>query len=187
MPDLTVRDLLPTKFKRMDEVVEDELRRDGALRAARYPNGLNVVVADRATNAVAEVLDIDVFEILAGAWAKARELHEYSTSVGKHSSEETATLFLGEHELSADLHPKVELTFGSVSHVSLAFTLRLTATLRAARLVIRDGCIIEIGRCDGSVSAQLKYGDIPLHDKLKSKDLPLIPGGPLPPPGVRIP
>jgi hypothetical protein len=69
----------------------------------------------------------------------------------------------------------------------LAFTLRLTATLRAARLVIRDGCIIEIGRCDGSVSAQLKYGDIPLHDKLKSKDLPLIPGRPLPPPGVKVP
>ena len=248
MTELTLRDLLPTEFKRMDEVVKSELHRDSALQKA-FPTALTGVVADKAAGAVlgvlnidvfgllagawamarelhpystaagkhppdetatlflgehelaaelhpsveltfgaiAGALDVDVFEILAGAWAKARELHEYSTAAGKHPAGETSTVFLGEHELAAELHPTVELTFAAVSHVSLKFTLHLAARLRAAQLTIRNGHIIEIGRCDGSVSAQLKYGETPLHDELKSKDLPLIPSLPLPEPGVRIP
>lgn len=186
MTELTLRDLLPTEFKRMDEVVKSELHRDSALQKA-FPTALTGVVADKAAGAVLGVLNIDVFGLLAGAWAMARELHPYSTAAGKHPPDETATLFLGEHELAAELHPSVELTFGAIGHFSLKFTLKLAARLRAAQLTIRNGHIIEIGRCDGSVSAQLKYGETPLHDELKSKDLPLIPSLPLPEPGVRIP
>ncbi len=187
MTELTVRDLLPTRFEHMDEAIKGELTDNSALQTAGFPKALTGAVADRAAGAIAGALDVDVFEILAGAWAKARELHEYSTAAGKHPPGETSTVFLGEHELAAELHPTVELTFAAVSHVSLKFTLHLAARLRAAQLTIRDGHIIEIGQCDGSVSAQLKYGDVPLHDKLKSKDLPLIPGHPLPEPGIRIP
>src|SRR5690349_14798486 len=103
MTELIVRDLLPTQFKRMDEVVKAELRGDSALQAAGFPKSLSGVVADRAASAVLGVLQIDAFELLASAWAKARELHEYSTAAGKHPPDEVATLFLGEHELAAEL------------------------------------------------------------------------------------
>lgn len=186
MAELTVRDLLPTRFKRLDEVVEAEVQRDNALHTAGFPKALTGVVAERAASTVGGVLNIDVFELMAGAWAKARELHEYSTAAGKHPPEETSTLFLGEHELAAQLHPLADVTFGAVSHIRLKFTLRLAARVQEAQLTIRNGHIIKIGRCDGSVSAQLKYGEIPLHDKLTSKALPLIPSAPLPGSGVVI-
>jgi len=184
---LTVRDLLPSRLKKMDDAVKGEIRGDAALKAGGFPLALSGTIADRTAAAVAQTLDVDVIGLLAHAWAKAWELHEYSAEVGKHPPDEVNTLFLGEHELSQELRPSAVLSFGAFSRITMEFTVEVAARLKAAQLTVQAGRIIEIGECQGSVSAQFKFAGIPLHDDLESKSLPLVPSYHLPAPGLKIP
>lgn len=184
---LTVRDLLPARLKRMDEVVKGEIGRDAALKTAGFPLGLSGQIADRTAQAVTGALKIDVIELLAQAWAKAWELHEYSESAGKHSPDEVSTLFLGEHKLTQDLHPSAVLSFGAFSRITMEFTVEVAAHLKTAQLTIHAGRIIEIGACEGSVSAEFKFAKLPLHDALESKALTVLESYHLPAPGLKIP
>jgi hypothetical protein len=185
--ELTVRDLLPADMHAMDKTVGDALRDDPALQKAHLPGGLTGPIADRVVGAVTGVLNVKILTLLADAWAKAREIRGYRTPDATHPADTTTTLFLGEHELSADLHPVAELDFSSVSHLTLRFTVTVSARLRAAQLSIRNGHIIEIGKTDGSVSATLKYGGVPLHKELRSQDWVLVGDHVLAEPGIAIP
>lgn len=184
---LTVRDLLPSRLKKMDDAVKGEIGGDAALKAAGFPMALSGAIADRTADAVAKTLDVDVVGVLAHAWAKAWELHEFSEAAGKHPSDEVDTLFLGEHELSQELRPCAVLSFGAFSRITMEFTVEVAAKLKAAQLTVQAGRIIEIGECEGSVSAEFKFAGIPLHDELESKPLTLIQSYHLAAPGLKIP
>lgn len=185
--ELTVRDLLPDDLQAMDKAVGDALRNDPALQKAHMPGGLTGPIADRVAGAVVGVLDIKVLKLLADAWAKAREIRQYRTPDATHPADAVTTLFLGEHELSTDLHPVAELDFSSVSHLTMRFTVTVAARLRCAQLSIRNGHIIEIGKSDGSVSATLKYGGVPLHKEVRTRDWELTKDHVLAEPGIAIP
>jgi hypothetical protein len=184
---LTVRDLLPTRLRKMDDAVKGEIRDDAALQAAHFPLVLSGSIADKTAEAVANTLNVDVIGVLAHAWSKAWELHEYSEAAGKHPSDEVDTLFLGTHELSQELRPCAVLSFGAFSRITMEFTVEVAAKLKTAQLTVQAGRIIEIGECEGSVSAKFKFAGIPLHDALESKPLPLVPNYHLPAPGLKIP
>lgn len=184
---LTVRDLLPADLQAMDKSVADALRDNPELQKAHFPAGVSGAIANRVTGAVAGVLDVKILTLLADAWAKAREVHQYRTPDASHPVDATTTLFLGEHELSADLHPVAQLDFSSVTHLTMRFTVSISAKLRAAQLTIRNGHIVEIGKSDGSVSATLKYGGVPLHTALRSQEWVLIGDHMLAEPGIPIP
>ena len=185
--EMTVRDLLPDDWRAMDKTVGDALRDDPALQKAHFPAGVSGAISNRVAGAVAGVLDVKILTLLANAWAKAREVHQYRTPDATHPADATTTLFLGEHELSADLHPVAQLDFSGVSHLTMRFTVSVSAKLRAAQLSIRNGHIIEIGKSDGSVSAALKYGGVPLHKELRSQDWVLVGDHVLAEPGIAIP
>ena len=185
--ELSVRDLLPDDMHAMDKTVGDALRNDPALQEAHFPGGLTGPIADRVAGAVTGVLDVKILTLLADAWAKAREIHGYRTPDATHPADTTTTLFLGEHTLSADLHPVAQLDFSGVSHLTMRFTVTVSARLRAAQLSIRNGHIVEIGKTDGSVSVALKYGGVPLHKELRSQDWVLVGDHVLAEPGIAIP
>src|ERR1700716_711095 len=70
----TVRQLLPPTFRRMDEAMKIAMREDPAFQSKQPPGVALAVAGDRATQAVCQALDCDVFELIAKAWAKALEL-----------------------------------------------------------------------------------------------------------------
>jgi len=84
------------------------------------------------------------------------------------------------------VHPILDVTIGVIGHVRLRFTLALAAEFRSAELSIRDGHIVAIGAGDCSVSAQLKYDEVNLHDELKSRIVKLSEPIRLAPPGLAI-
>ncbi len=187
MPDdygCRVRDLLPDRFDDMDKVVAEEMRSaeggGGGLPALAMR-----VAGDKAADAVKDALDCDLFETLAKAWSKARELHEYKDRK-KHPPGERSTVFLGEHKLSAKLHPVLDLKFAALGHARLRFTVELKAKFRCADLTIQDGRIVEIGAGDCQATAQLKYGATNLHKELKSRQVTLTGPRVLPAPGLAI-
>jgi hypothetical protein len=184
---LTVRDLLPSHLKKMDEAVKGELERDASLKTAGFPLGLSGKIADQTADAVAKTLDVDVIELLARGWAKAWELHEYSEAAGKHPPNEVDTLFLGEHDLRHELHPTAVLSFGAFSRITMEFVVEVAAHLKTAQLTVKGGKITDVGECTGSVSAEFKFAGIPLHDALESHPLVLVRSFHLPQDGLKIP
>jgi len=185
--DLTVRDLLPDDMKAMDKAVGKALHDDATLREAHLPAALAGPIAERVTAAVADALDFKILPLVAYAWARAREIHNYRTPDAAHPPDATATLFLGEHEVSAELHPEAVVDVAGIGALTMKFTLVLAARMRAAQLTIRGGHIIQIGKTDGSVSAQLKYAGVPLHKGLRSRDWVLVGDHMLAAPGILIP
>jgi hypothetical protein len=169
----TVRQLLPSKFQQIDEAMKHAMRDDPAFQSKQPPGVALSVAGDRVTEAVCGALDCDVFELIAQAWAKALEIKKAASDAEK-VEDKTATVFLGKHELTADLDPIVELTFGAMGKLTLRFTLEFAAKLDLAQVTITGRRIVKIGKTEGRASAVLKYGKIELHHPLESKKIPLL-------------
>jgi hypothetical protein len=181
---LRVCDLLPARLDRLDARLKREQAGNAALAKSDLGGMALGVVGEKADEAIRGVLGIDLFGVLAQAWAKARELHEYA-DVAKHPPDEISTVFLGDHALTAALHPSVDVSVGP-ARFTLEFSLELEAQLRLAQLTIKAGHIAEVGKCDGQASAVLKYDGVALHDPLKSRRVTLAGPLTLAAPGVPI-
>jgi hypothetical protein len=178
-------DLLPANLDRIDDALTRERAQNTELAAANLPKLAAGVLDEKIGEAVRGALDCDVFGLLAQAWAKARELHEF-TDPAKHPRDEVSTVFLGEHSLTYDVHPVVDVVIGQLAKFTLRFTLELAADLRMAELTIRDAHITQIGKCDCELSAVLTYDSVELHEPVKAKRFTLTRSIALPAPGVPI-
>ena len=166
---VAVRDLLPADLNRMDQVIETEL---GKEHGAGFPGFVWKLIGSEANDALRATLSSDMFELLAKGWCVARELHKYSDRA-KHPPGERSIVFLGEHTLTSSVYPVIIVTVGPTQYPPLRLTLELKATFRTAALTIQDGHIRALSAGDCAVSAQLKYGELKLHDELKSRDVTL--------------
>jgi hypothetical protein len=177
-----MRDLLPASFGQMDAQLKKEIGANRDLAREHMPNLAVEVLGDKVSGALEQVLNVDVFELMANAWAKASELHEYKDPP---KSDEIATLFLDKHPLSSEMHPIVEVRIGRFTKWTLTFTLALEAEIQLVELTLHKGRITQIGKCDCQVSASLKYKDTPLHELMAPRTVPLtrsfkLPGDGLP-------
>jgi hypothetical protein len=183
MSDIGVRvtGLLPDTFKGMESAVKNELSKDPATSIASKFLGL---IGSAATDAIRNRLNFDVVELLGCGWVVAQELHEYKDRQ-KHPPNETSIVYLGQHKMKTDVHPVVIITIGPMRR-EIPFTLELTAQINSVALSIRDGHITGAGTGDCFVQAQLKCGDTPLHDPLKSRKVTLPGRHDFQPPGLEI-
>jgi hypothetical protein len=182
---LRVSDLLPSGFTNFDGAVKEAMAGDQGIAQGKVPSFVGGVIAKRTSAAIHGVLDLDVFQVLATAWTKAQELHEYADP-SKHPSGEISTLFLGEHNLTCELHPVVEVGVGVLGKLTFRFDLALTAKIRAVELTLQNARIVQLGRCEGEVNGALSYCGARLHGPLKSQALNLLGNLTLPAPGLAI-
>ena len=165
---IKLSDLIPVDLDRLDDTLQRQRASNAELAKTNLPKLAVGVMDEKVNEALRGALDCDVFGLLAQAWAKARELHEF-TDPAQHPPDEVATMFLGEHSLSVDVHPTVDVVVGQLAKFSLVFTVELQAALRMAELTIQAAHIKQIGKCDCELSAVLKYDGVDLHKPLKSK------------------
>jgi hypothetical protein len=187
MPDksgMTVRELLPSRLEHLKDTLRTELTKDpDATSQGSLAWGF---LKEQAADYVGSVLNLDIFEILAGAWCKARKLREYTDQV-KHPPGKTEVVVLGEHKFTHTLHPVLEYTFGERPlGPSLRFDLDLIATIRSITVSVRDGYITAVGGGSGHVELQLAYKGKKLHDEIKSRELPAQQLLQLKAPGIKI-
>ena len=178
-------DLIPVDLDRLEDAMKRQRAADAELAKTNLPKMAVGVLDEKVDEAVRGVLDCDVFGLLAQAWAKARELHEF-TDAAAHPPDEISTMFLGEHSLSVEVHPTVDVVVGQLAKFSLVFTVELEAAFRMAELTIQAAHIKQVGKCDCEVSAVLKYDDVELHKPLKSKRIALTGAMTFDAPGVPI-
>lgn len=136
--------------------------------------------------ALKAALDCDLIEILAKGWAQADTLADFGDAA-KHPPGERSVVSIGEHEVSRELHPIISVTIGPCPSVDLKFTFAIAAHISGVRLSIVDRHIIGGDLGEAWASAQLSYGDVPLHSTKESRKVALPGDFSFDPPGVRIP
>jgi hypothetical protein len=166
----------------MEDVLRAELSKD---RAVVWTGNVWALIGSQAMDAIRSRLNFDVVELLGHGWTVARQLHEYKDPA-KHPANETTILNLGEHSTKTECHPLLTLTVGQMRTLKIRFTLELTAKIHSVALSIRNAHITAIGTGSCSVSAQLKYGKIDLHNPVKSPKFELPGKHDFAAPGLKI-
>jgi hypothetical protein len=177
-----LRDLLPANIRGLGTTLRTELDKEHPEEGAALAWDF---IASSATEKIGQALDADVFELFARGWSLSRELTEYADPA-LHPDGERAIVQLGSHELTTSVHPVLSFRVGELALRPLRFTVTLAAHIEPLELEIENGRIQAIGSGECSVSAQLKYGSVELHEPMEARHLKLPARYELAPPGVAI-
>jgi hypothetical protein len=178
---VTVNELLPSHIDQLADSVDQHVKSEPHA-LARLARGL---VKSQADHQLRDVLKVDVFELIAKAWAGARAMHNY-TDASAHPPDQTEIMHLGEHTVTATVHPVLQIIVAGIKLEPMRFSLILSAQLQAAALSIRNAAIIAASPGDASATAELRYRDVRLHDPLPLRTIHL-PTLKTFEPGIRIP
>lgn len=144
----------------------EDLWQEGALDAALPSLPLIDAGTLRQTvkQAVLEVIDVDLGEILTGAWNRYQELQKYRDSE-RYPADEIILVPMVEHTVRSIHSPAIEIVANDVPVLNLKFELDLSLELEGVVLKIAGGKIIEIcaGSCQGR--GQIKWRDAVLLDR----------------------
>ena len=166
---LRVSDLLPERFEGLEDQVKARLEADPQAGRSKLAWDL---IGSEVEGALRSVLDCDLIETLAKAWTTARALQDYADP-DKHPPDEASVVHLGEREVERELHPVVAVTIAGCDCMELRFTLCLTAQFSGLALSIRAPYVTGGTAGDLKASAQLKYGEVPLHKPQESREIAL--------------
>lgn len=143
------------------------------------------MVGPQLRSALEGVLDCDLFELLAKAWAASDLLASYGDPA-LHPPGERALVELAGHELVREVKPVITVTVGPCPPVELEFALALTASFTGVRLAIADRHIVGGDLGAAKASAQLSLNGKPLHEPKDSREIALPGRFELDPPGVAL-
>lgn len=183
--DRSVSTLFPSEFDGMDEVLRNEVGRDTGLGQKIIPGFAWRIIGTKANKAIHAALNFNVVELLARAWCRAPELHEYNDA-RKFPADVEWTVFLGQHELSSGVEPILQLLFKDINLKEERFTVEVGADVHSAVLSIRGGKITAIVAASCALTAQLKYKDLRFHNPLKTREFDLVQRYEFNPPGLQI-
>lgn len=175
--------LLPARLDSLDEQVKARLCEDEQVGGMKLAWDF---IGKELGTSLKSVLDCDLLELLAGAWAKAAPLADLADPA-KHPPGERSLVELGEHEVNRDLHPVIAVTIGACPCVEMRFTLAFAAHVGGVRLAVADGHIVGGDLGEVWASAQLSYEGTPLHPASESRKLALPAEFHFDPPGIEIP
>lgn len=106
-----------------------------------------------------EALEVDAIELLAQGWTKLRDVTD-AVRKSRASPDTTTMVTLGEHKVTADCQPVLEIKLADLTLTELTFTLELEVLFKSVKLAIRD--------------ARLKYGKVKLKEqKTEAWELPV--------------
>jgi hypothetical protein len=181
----TVRDLLPNRFKSLDDVARQRIEADPQLKQMRFGRALvSGVVGEKVGQALRAALDYDALDLVSKAWSKAREIQACAADLDE---DERGSVALGEHELSYTAQPVAKVTLTGLGAFELTFDLAVKAEFQWVELTLLNGHIIEIGKSECGLSAQLSWGALPLHPRLAARPVELTSSVALAAPGWPIP
>jgi hypothetical protein len=157
---IQLSDLIAGDLRAVADKVEQELRTGDSAGSASIAWSM---VKSEAAARLHDALKIDVLELVATAWSKAKELKKYGDTA-RYPPDQSIVVHLGEHAVSCRVQPVVEVLFNEVSLPSVRFNVELVARFKSAALNIRGGVIREVlpGAC--SAQAVLRYGNVKLKE-----------------------
>lgn len=127
--------------------IEQETR--GVLAHLSWP-----MVRERLALAIRDELGKDMMPWLAGAWATARELHQFKDA-GKYPAGTESFYNMVPQSLEGALHPEITVSCAGAAIGSLPFDVTVTAKFNCIALVIRDAQIIGFGGGDYTITLRV--------------------------------
>lgn len=179
----TLRDLLPRELDSVAEQVRARLCEDEQVGGMKLAWDF---IGKQLNSALATVLECDLVEVLAGAWARAEPILALADPA-KHPPGERSLVELGGHDVSREINPVIAVTVGTCPCVELKFTFAMTAHIGGVRLAIVDGYIIGGDLGELWASAQLSYEGVPLHPDQESARIAAPGEFVFASPGIKIP
>lgn|GEM_PF-1290261 len=169
----TIRRMLPDRFEHIDAALREHAAEAPAFAGKGVPGFLWGMAGEKATSALQEALDMNLFGVLALGWRKVADIRKLARE-SMQTPDIPITCSLSKHDIGANVLPEVKVDLHGLGVHSIPVTLDLTAEFESARLVLRNGAIeaIDSGTC--MVTAQLKCAGRALHDPRKT---PVVPVG----------
>jgi hypothetical protein len=164
-----VADLLPERLTGLEDRVKAQMSGDPEVGKSKLAWDL---IGSEVERALRSVLDCDLIDTLAKAWAGALSVCDYADPA-KHEPGETAVVHLGEQEFVRELHPVIGVTIAGCECMELRFTLSLTVHFSGLALSIRAPYITGGAAGDAHGNAQLSYGEVALHPAQESRKIEL--------------
>ena len=170
--DDSIRSLLPDDYGRLDEQLRQQVGNAPEFAKQKIPGFLWSVIGEKATQALDDTLDLNVFGVFARAWCQGIEIRRAAKASLAHPGV-PFTLLLGKHKASTSLLPAVDITLLPFGTHRIPFELALAAEFESVELKLVDGAIASIGAGTCRVVAQLKCGGEPMHPAKPSQKVTL--------------
>lgn len=170
--DDSIRSLLPDDYGRLDDRLQQQIGKAPEFARQKVPGFLWSVIGDRATQALDDTLDLNVFGVFARAWCQGIEIRRAAKESLAHPGM-PFTLLLGKHKASTNLLPAVDITILPYGTHRIPFELALAAEFESVELKLVDGAIASIGAGTCRVVAQLKCGGEAMHPAKPSQKVTL--------------
>ena len=180
---VSLASLLPERLDSVAERIRPKLCENEDVDRMKLAWGF---IGSQLLESLKSVLDCDLLEVLAKAWAEAAPLAELADPA-RHPPGERSLVELGEHEISRQLEPVVAVTIGPCPCVELRFQVTITAHVGGVRLSVVDGHITGGDPGELWASAALSFEGVPLHPAQESRRIALPGQFSFSPPGIRIP
>ena len=180
---IALSDLLPDKLDSVADRARDRMCDNEEIGRMKLAWGY---IGKELNKALKSALDHDLLDVLGKSWAGFSELAAFADPA-KHPPGERSIVELGEHEIKRELHPVIAVTVAPCPCVELKFLLALTANISGVRLSILDGHIVGGDLGELWASAQLSYGDTPLHSRRESAKVGVPGEFAFAAPGIQIP
>jgi hypothetical protein len=126
-----------------------------------------------------KMLDVDLLELLAGAWGQVRKVRDAATESLRDPPTEH-TVALPGHTFEAALRPRLVVSVGGVNWSAIDFELSVSAALTSVTLHIAAGKLIavQLGQVTGSVRFSCEGTELSEY----ARELSLMPEHRLDPP-----
>ncbi len=143
----------------------------GAVTGRRLSAGVHKALQHELSAAGANLLDLDVVDILVCAWKKHFDLVAAArrTTMVPGSSE---VVELATHRVTSVHRPYIDLVMEDVRVGRVQLELQLIFVVRGLLAVVRDGALVAVRGGDCNVKASLAIEGLPVASREKTFDLP---------------
>jgi hypothetical protein len=128
--------------------------------------------AGEVARAGADLLDLDLIQLLVGGWRKHRDLMAAArrTAAAPGSSE---LLHLVEHAITSTHRPWVDVFVGEARLSRVEFAIELRFEVRGLEATVRDGCVVMLHAGTCVVGGGLAIQGVPVDNRRVEVALPL--------------
>ena len=168
----SIPSLLPADYGKLGDQLQRQIGNAPEFAKQKIPGFLWNVIGGKATQALDDTLELNVFGVFARAWCKGIEIRRAAKESLTHPGM-PFTLLLGKHKANTSLLPAVDITILPFGTRRIPFELELAAEFESVELTLLDGAIASIGAGTCRVVAQLKCAGEPMHPAKSSQKVRL--------------
>ena len=146
---LKLRDLIQVSSREVEQAVTAEAKVDG--KVAAQAGSLQGYVASLGAEEVNKTLDLDIAELLLGAWTKVRSIKEAAGNAGQQ------VVKLGKHDFKYTCYPVLTFNVGELKLLELKLTLDLIATFESMAVSVADKRVKALAPGEAKATVKLSY------------------------------